>query len=505
MRITVGSFIQESHFFSPIKGNVNHFLTGAYERGQDVLDKAVGTRTEIAGIMDVAAQRGATLVPLLRAMSSSSNGPIEREAYEEIRDELLGRLRYEWVDQPADGVILAMHGAMSAAGYDDATGDVLRRVREIIGPNVPLVCTLDLHANITRQMADSANALVGYLTFPHIDLYETGARGIALLLDAIAQHIQPVTVMCKLPMIVPAENAQTTHGVIHDLMQMAQARLAGSGILDISFFPMQPWLDMPDAGCAVVVVADANYKGQAEAIAVGLADAWWRRKGEHRVELAPTDQVIAEALTSDRQPWVLADSADAPSSGAPGDSPLTVAALLSLSKDRAKPDKPCYTNIVDPAAVAKMVTAGVGSEVTVALGACSSSALYRPIQVTGTVWLIADGNFTHKGPGLRGAVMHRGRTAVLQSGQVFIVVMEIACLQWDRELYRSVGLDPAEAQIVIVKSPAGFRADYEPIAAEVRVLDAAGVCTPNLLALPYKRITHPMHPWDEVGDWRARA
>lgn len=479
---------------------MSNFLAGAYERGQEMLDKAAGTRTEVAGIMDMAAQHHVTLVPLLRAMNSAASGPIEREAYEEIRDELLGRLRYEWVDQPADGVILAMHGAMSAEGYDDATGDVLRRVREIIGPDVPLVSTLDLHANITQLMCTSADALVGYLTFPHIDLYETGERGMRLLLDAVVKKTQPVTVMRKLPMIVPAENAQTTRGVIHDLMQAAKSHLAQPGILDIAFFPMQPWLDLPDAGCTVVVVADAAQRAGAEAIAQQLADAWWQRRDEHRVDLAPTDAVMAEALASARGPWVLSDSADAPSSGAPGDSPITISALL-----RAKPNRPCYTNIVDPAAVAKMVEAGADSEVTVTLGACSGATLYQPIAVTGKVHLISDGDFTHRGPGLTGMVMHRGQTAVLQAGHVFIVVMERACLQWDRELYNSLGLDPAKAQIVIVKSPAGFRADYEPIAAEVRVLDAPGVCTPNLLALPFKRITRPMHPWDAMDDWRVRS
>lgn len=493
MRIIVGSFIQESHSFSPIKGSMAHFLAGAYERGQDVLDKAAGTRTEIAGIIDVAAERGATLIPLLRAMSSASNGPIERAAYEEIRDELLARLRYEWIGAAADGVILALHGAMAAEGYDDATGDVLRAVREVIGRDVPLVATLDLHANITRQMAESADALVGYLTFPHIDLYETGERAMRLLLDAAEKKIRPVTVMNKLPMIVPAENAQTTRGVIHDLMGAAAGDLAQPGILDIAFFPMQPWMDLPDAGCTVVVVADAPKRAAAEAIAARLADAWWQRKDEHSVDLAPTDAVIAEALASDRGPWVLADSADAPSSGSPGDSPVTLAALL-----RAEPEHDCLTNIVDPAAVVRMFDAGVGSEVTVRLGASSGVALYAPIEVTGRVRLLSDGDFAHRGPGLKGAVMHRGRTGVLQAGRVAIVVMERACLQWDRALYHSLGLYPEDARIVIVKSPAGFRADYEPIAAEVRVLDAPGVCTPNLRALPYKRLTRPMHPFDAV-------
>jgi microcystin degradation protein MlrC len=282
-----------------------------------------------------------------------------------------------------------------------------------------------------------------------------------------------------------------------DLRQAAQRYLQQPGIADISFFPMQPWMDVLEAGCGLVVVADAAQRTEAERIADELADAWWRRREEHRVDLAPTEATIAEALVSKRHPWVLADSADATSSGSPGDSSITIAALL-----RAKPEKDCFTNIVDPDAVAKMIESGVGSEVKVTLGACSGVNLYRPIEVTGKVRLIADGDFVHKEQGLRGATMHRGRTAVLQAGRVFIVVMERAVIQWDPELYRSVGLEPADAQIVIVKSPAGFRAAYAPFAAEIKVLDAPGVCTPNLLSLPYKRIPRPMYPFDERADWR---
>jgi len=495
MRIAIGSYIQESHSFAPTVGRWDEFRAGQLSYGQDMLEGVRGTRTEVAGAIDVATRYGQRngqleLVPTLRAMQSSSTGPIVRAVHEALRDDLVARIR---AAGELDGVFLAMHGAMSAETYDDATGDVLRAVREVIGPHVPLVCTLDLHANITRRMAAASDALVGYLTFPHIDLYETGARGMRLLVHATRTKVKPVNLFCKLPMIVPAENAQTTRGVIHDLLQSALAEVGHDGILDVSIFPMQPWLDVPEAGCAVVAVAEPAHVADAELLVNTLAESWWLRRDEHRVALADTRAIIAQALASERAPWILADSADAPSSGAPGDSTVTLEALLA-----ARPDKPCLTNIVDPAAVGKMAAAGTGSEVTLTLGASSGTSLYKPITVTGRVRLISDGDFTHKGQGLYGQVMHRGRTAVLQCGQVFVVVMERACLQWDRELYRSVGLAPEEAHIVIVKSPAGFRADYEPIAAEVHVLDAPGVCTPNLQTLPFKRIPRPMHPFDAV-------
>ncbi len=494
-RIAIGSYIQESNFFSPVYGDIELFKAGQLFYGDAVLSTARGTRTEVAGAMDVAEARGGIeLLPLLRAMQASSTNAIRRGAHETLRDDMIARLR---ACGKVDAVFLAMHGAMSAEGYDDATGDVIQHARAVVGPDVPIMVTLDLHANITHLMSSEANGLIGYLTFPHIDMYETGERAMRLLLDAMDRKAALCTVHRKLPMIVPAENAQTTHGVIFDLMQRAKALLKQPGIRDISFFPMQPWMDVAEAGCGVVVVADASHRAGADAVADELADAWWRRRDEHTVDLANTDGIIAEALASARKPWVMADSADAPSSGAPGDSPITVSALL-----RANPQKDCLTNIVDPVAAQKMAQAGVGNEVTVQLGACSGATLYEPITVTGKVTLLSDGDFVHKGMGARGQLFHRGLTGVLQCGHVHIVVMSLACLQWDREVYKSLGLAPEDAQVVIVKSPAGFRADYEPIAAEVRILDAAGVCTPSLLTLPFKHIPHPTHPFDDVKDWR---
>ncbi len=495
MKIAIGSYIQESNFFSPVYGSLDLFNAGQLYYGDDALSTARGTRSEMCAAMDVAEARGGVeLLPLLRAMPAASSNAILQKDHEYLRDEMIARLR---ACGKVDALFFALHGAMSATECDDATGDVLRLAREVVGPAVPIVVTLDLHANITRQMCDAANGLFGYHTFPHIDLYETGERAMKSLFDAMDRNVALCTVHRKLPMIVPAENAQTTHGVIHDLRQQADALMQRPGIRDITFFPMQPWMDVAEAGCAVVVVADADQRAEADAVADALADAWWRRRNEHTVDLAQTDGIIAEALASARGPWVLADSADAPSSGAPGDNPITVSALL-----RANPQKDCLTNIVDPAAARMMAEAGVGNVVTVQLGACSGATLYAPITVTGKVKLLSDGDFVHKGMGLKGQVFHRGLTGVLQCGHVYIVVMSVACLQWDREVYKSLGLAPEDAQIVIVKSPAGFRADYEPIAAEVRILDAAGVCTPNLLSLPFKHIPRPMHPFDDVKDWR---
>jgi microcystin degradation protein MlrC len=171
----------------------------------------------------------------------------------------------------------------------------------------------------------------------------------------------------------------------------------------------------------------------------------------------------------------------------------------------ARPTKACLVHILDAPAVAAMVEAGVGQTVTLKLGATLAPALYQPVQVAGTVRLISDGDFTNKGPGFHGVTFRRGRTAVLQSGSIFVVVAERPVLQWDAEFYRSVGLEPVDAQIVVVKSPTAFRASYEPFAAEIIIVEAAGVCSPNLRSLPFRRVRRPLYPFDDFDDWRTPA
>jgi microcystin degradation protein MlrC len=494
MRIGVGCFAQESHSFSPVPGSWLHFGPQELLRGPAVLECFAGTRTEIGGVLDVAQKSGVELVPLLAARASSSAGPMLREVFEMIRDELLDHLRKAGA---LDGVLLVLHGALVAEGYEDGTGEILRSFRAAIGPDLPLAGTLDLHANVTQHMVNQATVLVGYHTAPHIDQYETGQRGMELLLKIVSEHARPVSALRRLPMLLPGETARTTDGPYAEIVGQAKALAERAGILDSSVFSVQPWLDVRDVGCSVVVIADGD-RQLAEGEADRVADAFWQRRHGFEVELTPTAEAIRRALKSDLRPFILADSADAPSSGAPGDSTAVLEALL-----HAQPVSDCYVNIVDPQAVEEMVQAGVGQQVTVRVGAAFAPSFYDPVEVSGWVKLISDGDFVQKGPGFQGEVLHRGLTGVLKIGHIYLVVMERAVRQWDPELYRSVGLEPTEAQIVVVKSPAAFRAAYGPLAAEILIVDAPGVCSPDLRSFPFRRVRRPLFPLDEFDDWRA--
>ena len=496
MRIALGCFAQESHSFSPVPGSWMHFGPQDLLRGEALTQVYSGTATGIGGAVRYSEERGIEVVPLLSAAASSSAGHVERDVFEAIRDELVGRLTESL---PVDGVLLILHGAMVVDGYDDGTGEVLRAVRAVLGPGTPLVGTLDLHANVTAQMVEQATALVGYHTAPHVDVVETAERGMRLLTGAVAGRLRPVSSLRRLPMILPGETARTTDGPYADVIDNARSLIEDGAVLDASVFSVQPWLDVFDVASSVLVVTDGD-QATADREADRLADGFWRRRGEYDIDLVPTASAIRQALQAEAGPFVLADSADAPSSGAPGDSTAVLGALLA-----ANPQRDCLLNIVDGPAVDAMVRAGVGERVTLTVGAGFSSAFYRPADVTGRVRLIADGDFVQKGPGFHGQILHRGRTAVLRMGHIHMVVMERAVRQWDPELYRSVGMEPLDAQIVVVKSPAGFRAAYAPLAAEIFIVDAPGVCSPNLRSLPFRHIRRPIHPLDEIGDWRDVA
>jgi microcystin degradation protein MlrC len=493
VRIALGSFTHESNSFSPVPGSWDHFSPREILEGNAIIEQAIGTKTEEGGILETAKQLGNEIVPLFSARSFASAGPIKREVYEAVRNKLLTALI---LNKPLDGVILVLHGAVLADGYPDATGEILQSFRSEIGREMPLIATLDLHANVTQDMVDQATALIGYHTAPHVDQFETGQRAISLMYQTIMKKVRPAMGFRKIPMILPGENGCTTNGPYAEVIAMVEALEKQQGILDASAYSVQPWLDIKDVGCSVVVITNGDGV-LANREAARVANEFWLRRHAFDVKLTPVKEAIRMALMSDRHPYILSDSADAPSSGAPGDSTIILRDLLDVN-----PAKDCYLNIVDPISAKLMEQAGVGKEISARIGAKYASNIYTPINITGSVIHLSNGDFIHKGPAATGTVLHRGLTGVLRTGHIFIVVMSRPTMQWDPELYRSVGLEPQDAQIVVVKSPAAFRAAYQSIAAEILITDASGVCSPNLKTLPFKHIRRPIFPLDDPMNWK---
>lgn len=483
--IGIASMLQESNTFSPVPTRYEDF-SPVY--GADVLGRHRGKLTEVGGFLDVLDTAGEPAAPICAAWAITANRLI-RPDLERLLDNFRQALRGAG---DLRGLLLAMHGAQTAEGTDDVEGLFLHEARAILGSEIPIVLTLDLHANVTKAMAEQATAIVGYHTYPHIDMFETGQKGARLLLRILAGESEPVVELAKLPLILNAERSQTSSGPMHELIVEAR-RLEAGGFEAVSIFPVQPWMDVDEMGSSVVVVGNADRKAAGDC-ARRLARRLWDLREEFAAELTLVDEAIgfACATQSDEWPVVLSESSDSTGSGSPGDSTGLLTHLID-----APLSGPAAIFVVDPAAVAKAFEAGAGKNVTTPVGGCFDTVNSTPVQVTGRVRLLSDGRWTARARGYNtGIETDMGRAAVLIVGKVHILVAERSSMTVDPALFRSHGIDPTWCQIVAVKSPNGFRAAYEPIAKHLFVVDTPGVSTARLSSLPWERIARPIYPLD---------
>jgi len=493
MRIALGGITHEANSFCPHVTTLADFEARQLAHGNEILAAWQSTRTEQAGAMSLLTQTpGCEVVPTLLARALSG-APPRAETLRALLDELLSRLRDAG---PLDGVFLVLHGAMMVEGMPDATGEIVAQVRALVGPSVPVVGTLDLHANVTRRMVNEATALVGYHTAPHVDMFEAGHTAAQLLLGCVRGEIEPVTALVRLPMLLPPENSTHAWGPLAEVLGMALAAEQEEGILHVGVYPVQPWLDTADVACAVTVIADRD-QAAAEAHAQAIANAFWARRRAFATELIPPAEAVRLARAREEGTVILCDSADATTSGSTGDSTAVLRAVLDAAREGAMPaGHIALLNVVDPPAVAAAFEAGVGANVTLDVGGLLAPRYFQPVRITGRVKTLSDGVFTFQGPGMRGVAHHMGQTAVLYAGDIHLVMMERAVSQWDPQLYRSVGEEPSAARIVMVKSPMAFRAAYEGLYDEVIVVRAPGAANPDLASLPWQRLPRPIYPLD---------
>ena len=486
MKIAIGALLQESNTFSPV---MTRYADFSPVFGQAARDRHEGKLTEMGGFLEVLGAERVEVLPLCAGWAITANRLI-RADYLRLARELEKRLRRA----NAGGLLLALHGAQTAEGEDDVAGDLLERCRRVLGAERPIVATLDLHANITRRMVEQADALVGYHTYPHVDMYETGQKAARLLLRMLRGEVRPAMALCKLPLILNAENAQTHRGPMRRLMRAAQALERSGQAEAVSIFPVQPWMDIAEMGSAVVAVTNAN-PAAAERQAERAGRRLWNMREEFAVELVPVPEALARALQVKGGPVVLAESSDSTGSGSPGDSTGVLKHLL-----KAKLTGPAAIFLVDPAAVATAISQGIGATVTMKIGAAFDRLHSRPVRVTGRVKLISDGRWIARARGYNtGIVTEMGRAVVLEVGRVLILMAERPAMTVDPELFRSHGIEPRHCQIVVVKSPNGFRAAYEPMAKAIFLVDTPGVSTADLKKLEWRRVPRPIYPLDSPG------
>ena len=493
MRIALGLIKHEANSFSPLMTDLDDFETCQLERGDEILVNWRTANTEQAGALSVLLQEYECEVLPLLAARALAGGPVRAKVFSTLLEELMARLQ---AALPVDGILLVLHGAMMADGLPDATGEILGRVRALVGPKVPVVGTLDLHANVTERMVREATALIGYHTTPHVDQRETGERAARLLLEVVRGQVSPTTTLVRLPLNFTHENCTHMWPPLAELINMALELEKEGTILHGGIYPVQSWLDTEDIASSVVVITDSDPRTAREQ-ADGLAHEFWMQRQHFLPELVPPDEAALQAFARRSGTVIYCDSADSTSSGSTGDSTAILQALLRV----APFEEVALLNVVDPQVVAQAIEAGVGNTVTVEVGGKLAPNFFTPVAFRGYVKTISDGRFRFKGPGMRGVEHRMGRAVVLIQGGIHLVIMERAVSQWDPQLYRSLGEEPSDAHIVQVKSPMAFRAAYKGIADEVLTIAAPGAATPNLGSLPWRHLRRPIYPLDPEMTW----
>jgi microcystin degradation protein MlrC len=486
MPIAIGYLSQETNSFSPVNTKLRDFDLCF---GETAVARLKNTNTEFAGFLDILAEEKQQTVPLFAGWAIPG-GPVAEQDFSEIctlvRDQFrqAGRL---------DGVLLAFHGAMCAHGSDDCEGSLLEIIREEIGQSVPLILTLDLHANVTRKMVTLAQAVIGYKTWPHSDMHETGRRAGKLLMYSLREKIQLSTAMQKIPMILPAENMLTAAGPMFEVFKVGEDfRAEHPTVCEISVFGVQPWMDVSEMGCAVATVA-ANGDLTALECTRQMAQRFWDLREAFQVTLLKPKEAIEAALSVVGGPVVLSESSDSPTAGSPGDSADMLKALLEYA-----PQVPSVLWVRDPGVVESTWQRLPGERVEITIGGCYDRVNRRPIRIGGTLQSKSKGDYVLKGKFNKGLATSMGRTVVIEIGPISVVVSEGAAVMVDPEVYRSQGVHLESRKIVVVKSPGMFRMEYGPIAAAIFMVDTPGISSANIREVPYRHVPRPIYPLDPV-------
>jgi microcystin degradation protein MlrC len=487
MRIAIGALLHEANTFSPRLGQLEDFRALYYESGADIPRSMRHSTCEISGFYEVLDGTNCEVIPTI-ATAAVPSGPVSDEAFRALTGQLFDRLQ---AAGQLDAILLALHGAMSIESDDDGDGLLLEQLRSVVGLAIPTFVTFDLHANLTARKARLSNAIVGYHTAPHTDHKQTGAKAARLLLHTLQTGEKPKNYFRKIPMITPSVKMNTGIAPLGPIIARAKELERNPRTPAISPFWMQPWLDIREAGNAINVVC-YGASSDAELVLQELGDRIWETRHELDVNLWTAEDAIRDALRQPGGPFILADTGDPPSGGAPGDSIHLLSALVN-----ERVDQPVLVCLLDPAAVRRMHAAGVESTLTVRLGGSIDRKASTPREFTGKVTHLSDGWFTWEGPIAKGCRAHMGRAAVFEIGPIRVLVHEQPMQSHDPAVYRSMGLEPKSAKIVVVKSPTLFRAAYEPLAAGIYEIETPGVCSVNFKQMGFTRIPRPMFPFDD--------
>ncbi len=490
-RILIAECKQEVSTFNP---HLSGYADFGIRRGAELLTYHRTVRNEIGGALNVFdAQPDIELVPTYSAFFITSGGTLAQPDWERIAREFLESLR---AAPPVDGVYFCMHGAMASEAELDPEGWLLSESRKILGRDIPIVVSLDLHGILTDRMVEQSDAIVAYHTYPHVDFFETGQRAARLLLRIMAQEVWPVTAKVAIPALVRGDELITATGLFGQSIQLAQAVEHSPPGLSAGMFIGNPFTDVPALQTYSFVVTD-NDPERAEREAVRIAENFWSQHEVMRVPLVSLDEMVRQVQAAPPGTLALVDAADATSSGASGDSNAILSALMAANYQGRT-----LLPIVDAAAVSAAFHAGVGAVIQTAVGGTLDPQRFQPLPIAARVRSLSDGRFRSE---TFGEEWLAGPTAVLECGNFTLVVSSRGVNLYDRSFFYSQGQNPQNFDAVVVKSPHCQHHMYAAWCAKMINVDAPGSSSANIPYLGHCRCPRPIFPLDANVPYQPQA
>ncbi len=488
MRVATLGFHHESNTFAPVPATLEQFLASGPDVGDGLIAKYAESQATLAGFIEAAAaDADVELVPLVY-FDLNPMGTITVEALETIAARLLSALDD---NGPWDGVLLALHGAAASEVHRDADGEVLERVRRLVGDDVPIAVTYDMHANVSARMVDCATVANTYMTNPHLDPRLRARECADLLFRVVRGEIRPVMALETPPLAVNILRQGTTDSPMAELVAMAAAAATRPGVLSVSIAEGFPYADVPEMGMAFLAVTDGDADLAGE-IARELARAAWEVRTHLEGDGVAIDEALRRAATADVHPVVLLDVGDNVGAGSPGDSTHVLAAAQRLAVGGL------FHSLCDPAAVAECAAAGVGANVELEVGGKTDDLHGDAVAIRGVVRMLDDGKFEDAGPTHGGFRFYDAgpRALVHTQDDHMVLLTSHPRGNTSRAELISAGLDPLEQPIIVAKGVHSPRAAYEPIAAEMIQLNTPGCTSADVSVLDYTYRRRPMFPYE---------
>ena len=492
IRIAAAQIQHETNVFSPIRTDLAAFERSGPKFGREI-DVERGTNSAFGGFFAAADRHGIDLVPIVSVWVTPS-GIVTADALSPLEE----RLTTELVEARPDGVALSLHGAMVSEFDLDGDGWILDRVREIVGWDVPVVVELDLHANISPRMVEAADILVGYDTYPHVDMAKRGEEVIDLLVRMVQGEVNPAMALVKPPMLPTSQRMMTSHDPMASIIALAHKIEARPGVLNVTFSGGFPPSDTEETGVSCVVTTDGDLTRAVEYAEELGRHAWAVREG-FLGGVTPFEEaaaVIASLPHHPDKPLLLVDIADSIWSGSAGDS---VELVRFLAGQRVAGS--AVAPVVDPEVVALAQVAGVGATIELDLGGKLDRLHGDPLPCTATVLALTEGRYVNSGPMMTGLQVDMGPTAVLAIGEppVRVVATSKPEAPIDPAVFTSNGIDPAGMRVLGLKGKGHFRAAFEPIVSDVILVEGPGITGSELTRLPLRGIRRPIWPLDHVS------